>query len=197
MPSDVENTGHETWTVNFTTGASVTYQCDPHQSFMFGTFTVTGADSAASAASATSAAATAAASASAAASAATAASTSASATASAASATSATATSAASASAATATSATSATAAAAASTAAAAAATSSTSATKAPAMRRPAPDRAPARAARRRRSDAPTARSVACAASRSRLVGRVIGQSPQAGARKPRNFRVTLVVGRR
>jgi beta-lactam-binding protein with PASTA domain len=33
--------------------------------------------------------------------------------------------------------------------------------------------------------------------SRSRLVGRVIGQSPQAGARKARNFRVTLVVGRR
>jgi len=25
----------------------------------------------------------------------------------------------------------------------------------------------------------------------------VIGQSPQAGARKPRGFRVTLVVGRR
>jgi len=33
--------------------------------------------------------------------------------------------------------------------------------------------------------------------ARSRLVGRVIGQSPQAGARKARNFRVTLVVGRR
>jgi beta-lactam-binding protein with PASTA domain len=33
--------------------------------------------------------------------------------------------------------------------------------------------------------------------ARSRLVGRVIGQSPQAGARKTRNFRVTLVVGRR
>jgi hypothetical protein len=33
--------------------------------------------------------------------------------------------------------------------------------------------------------------------ARSRLVGRVIGQSPQAGARKPRNFRVTLLVGRR
>jgi len=33
--------------------------------------------------------------------------------------------------------------------------------------------------------------------ARSRLVVRVIGQSPQAGARKPRGFRVTLVVGRR
>jgi beta-lactam-binding protein with PASTA domain len=33
--------------------------------------------------------------------------------------------------------------------------------------------------------------------ARSRLVGRVIGQSPQAGARKPRGFRVMLVVGRR
>jgi beta-lactam-binding protein with PASTA domain len=33
--------------------------------------------------------------------------------------------------------------------------------------------------------------------ARSRLVGRVIGQSPQGGARKPRGFRVTLVVGRR
>jgi beta-lactam-binding protein with PASTA domain len=33
--------------------------------------------------------------------------------------------------------------------------------------------------------------------ARSRLVGRVIGQSPQAGARKPRNFRVTVLVGRR
>jgi beta-lactam-binding protein with PASTA domain len=33
--------------------------------------------------------------------------------------------------------------------------------------------------------------------ARSRLVGRVIGQSPQAGARKSRGFRVTLVVGRR
>jgi beta-lactam-binding protein with PASTA domain len=33
--------------------------------------------------------------------------------------------------------------------------------------------------------------------ARSRLVGRVIGQSPQGGARKSRGFRVTLVVGRR
>jgi beta-lactam-binding protein with PASTA domain len=33
--------------------------------------------------------------------------------------------------------------------------------------------------------------------ARSRLVGRVIGQSPQGGARKPRGFRVTLIVGRR
>jgi beta-lactam-binding protein with PASTA domain len=33
--------------------------------------------------------------------------------------------------------------------------------------------------------------------SRSRLVGRVIGQSPQGGARRPRGFRVSLVVGRR
>jgi beta-lactam-binding protein with PASTA domain len=32
---------------------------------------------------------------------------------------------------------------------------------------------------------------------RSRLVGRVIGQSPHAGARKSRGFRVTLLVGRR
>jgi hypothetical protein len=32
---------------------------------------------------------------------------------------------------------------------------------------------------------------------RSRLVGRVIGQSPQGGARRPRGFRVSLVVGRR
>jgi beta-lactam-binding protein with PASTA domain len=29
------------------------------------------------------------------------------------------------------------------------------------------------------------------------MVGRVIGQSPQAGARRPRGFRVALVVGRR
>jgi beta-lactam-binding protein with PASTA domain len=33
--------------------------------------------------------------------------------------------------------------------------------------------------------------------ARSRLVGRVIGQFPKAGARKTRNFRVRLVVGRR
>jgi beta-lactam-binding protein with PASTA domain len=33
--------------------------------------------------------------------------------------------------------------------------------------------------------------------ARSRMVGRVIGQSPQAGARRPRGFRVALVVGRR
>jgi hypothetical protein len=32
---------------------------------------------------------------------------------------------------------------------------------------------------------------------RSRLVGRVIGQSPQGGARRPRRFRVALIVGRR
>jgi hypothetical protein len=29
------------------------------------------------------------------------------------------------------------------------------------------------------------------------MIGRVIGQSPQAGARRPRDFRVALVVGRR
>jgi beta-lactam-binding protein with PASTA domain len=33
--------------------------------------------------------------------------------------------------------------------------------------------------------------------ARSRLVGRVVAQSPQAGARRPRGFRVTIVVGRR
>jgi beta-lactam-binding protein with PASTA domain len=33
--------------------------------------------------------------------------------------------------------------------------------------------------------------------ARSRLIGRVIAQSPQAGARRPRNFRVTIIVGRR
>jgi hypothetical protein len=33
--------------------------------------------------------------------------------------------------------------------------------------------------------------------ARSRLVGRVIGQSPQGGAIRPRNFRVQLLVGRR
>jgi beta-lactam-binding protein with PASTA domain len=33
--------------------------------------------------------------------------------------------------------------------------------------------------------------------SRSRMVGRVIGQSPQGGAIRPRGFRVALVVGRR
>jgi len=32
---------------------------------------------------------------------------------------------------------------------------------------------------------------------RSRLIGRVIGQKPQAGARRPRGTRVQLVVGRR
>ena len=39
--SDVESSGHETWTVNFTPG-SVTFLCDPHRDFMYGTFTVTG-----------------------------------------------------------------------------------------------------------------------------------------------------------
>jgi beta-lactam-binding protein with PASTA domain len=33
--------------------------------------------------------------------------------------------------------------------------------------------------------------------TRSRMVGRVIAQSPQAGAVRPRGTRVTLVVGRR
>jgi beta-lactam-binding protein with PASTA domain len=33
--------------------------------------------------------------------------------------------------------------------------------------------------------------------TRSRLVGRVVAQSPQAGKRRPRGFRVTIVVGRR
>jgi len=37
----VPEMGHETWTVNFTPG-TVIYQCDPHQGFMKGTFTVTG-----------------------------------------------------------------------------------------------------------------------------------------------------------
>jgi glucose/arabinose dehydrogenase len=39
--TDVSRTGHETWIVNFTPGP-VAYQCDPHQSFMRGQFTVTG-----------------------------------------------------------------------------------------------------------------------------------------------------------
>jgi glucose/arabinose dehydrogenase len=38
----VDGTGHETWVVNFTPG-TVEYVCDPHRSFMFGSFTVTGA----------------------------------------------------------------------------------------------------------------------------------------------------------
>jgi beta-lactam-binding protein with PASTA domain len=33
--------------------------------------------------------------------------------------------------------------------------------------------------------------------ARSRLVGRVIAQKPQSGARRPRGFRIMLVVGRR
>src|SRR5207247_10316926 len=36
--TSIEGTGHETWTVNFTPG-TVTYQCDPHQPIMHGTFT--------------------------------------------------------------------------------------------------------------------------------------------------------------
>jgi len=40
--TDVSRTGHESWIVNFTPGP-VRYQCDPHFAFMFGTFTVTGA----------------------------------------------------------------------------------------------------------------------------------------------------------
>ena len=42
--SSIPGTGHETWTVNFTTGSvsPVTYQCDVHGALMRGTFTISG-----------------------------------------------------------------------------------------------------------------------------------------------------------
>ena len=41
--TDIADTGHETWIVNFTTGGDpVTYQCDAHPATMKGTFTISG-----------------------------------------------------------------------------------------------------------------------------------------------------------